>query len=183
MTDIDPLSRIGLIIGMIIALFIGAPETYDAYTEPTRMDTTRQELELARGSIQIVRPQHPRQETITQIERFVCAYSSPWCGKDYVRILVDVADLYFFDPYVLVAIGIWESGLGRAGSHGCHFGYSSCRTRFTRFNEELDQVVGTLNRYGGSEVQKLAVWHTGQKNDNSGYVERVLATARAIEGR
>lgn len=179
MTDIDPLSRkLGIAVGMLFALFVvGESKIYDIHTYGSGMDTITQKLELV-----IAQPEHPRQEAIKQIERFVCGYRSPWCGKSAARILVDVASLYAVDPFVLVGIGVWESGVGRAGVSGCHFGYASCRVRFGSFDEEFTAVARTFGGYRGTEIQKLSIWHTGRTDDPSGYPQRVMETARSIRG-
>lgn len=181
MTDIDPLSRTGLIAGMVIALFIGAPETYDAYTEPTRMDTTRQELELS-----IQQPQHP---DVQKIRKYFCPYgegarraSLPICDGDRIYLLVDAGNAYGIRPSFLAAVALFES---TGGLHACGFnywGYASCAVRFASFDEAVHKVAETFAGYVGTERDAASIWHTGGRDDASGYPERITKTADIVDG-
>lgn len=181
MTDIDPLSRTGLIAGMIIALFIGAPETYDAYTEQIRMDTTRQELELS-----VERPEHP---DIQKIRKYFCPYGEgayrtplPICDGDRIAVLVDAGRAYRIRPSFLAAMALLES---TGGLHACgwnFWGYASCAVRFESFDEAVHRVAKTLAGYVGTERDAASVWRTGGRGDDSGYPEKLLRIADDIDG-
>lgn len=176
MTDLDPLSRTGLIVGMVLALFFGGDsKAYDIHTDRSRMDTTRQELELDY--------QEPDDPDVLRIEAWVCEYGSASCGTDFSRLVVRGSNHYGVSPYTVVAIGVWESGIKPRWGRFCTFGYASCRIRFGSLGEEINTVIRTFAGYGLPTRESLAIWHTGKRTDTSGYVERVLATARAIEGR
>lgn len=181
MTDIDPLSRTGLIAGMIIALFIGAPETYDAYTEQIRMDTIGQELELG-----ITSPEHP---DVGKIRRYFCAPESayfrsslPICDGDRISVLVDAGRAYRIRPSFLAAMALLES---TGGLHACgwnFWGYASCAVRFESFDEGVNRVAQTLAGYVGTERDAASVWRTGGRGDESGYPEKLLRIADDIDG-
>lgn len=181
MTDADPLSRTGLIVGMITALFISAPKNYEANTEPIRMDTARQELELS-----VERPEHP---DVQKIRRYFCAPQSayfrsslPICDGGRIDLLVDAGSTYGIRPSFLAAVALFES---TAGLHACgwnYWGYASCAVTFTGFDEGVHTVAKTLAGYVGSERDAASIWRTGGRGDDSGYPEKLLRIADDIDG-
>lgn len=167
----NPLSRTGLVTGMVLALLAGKVN-YEY--EPIRVDTIRQELELD--------IRKPEPTASAKIDHFTCAYGSDYCGTELGNRVVWWSNVYHVSPYIVAAIGVHESGLSYTAGSLCTFGYASCRVRFSTIDDEIRQVVKTLAGYGRGEIQSLSIWHTGGIYDRSGYPERVQRTAGHIAG-
>ena len=171
----DPLSRLGLIIGMVVALITTTANDNDIYTYGERLDTGNEKLELGLG---LVRPEHPEKR---KLESYVCKKRAYFCGNNYVDTIIRYGDGFGIPASFILSMGIWEAGRYPDWGNLCSFGYASCAVRFRDFNSEVSAVVRTLNSYGGTLYDKYSIWRTGGIGDKDERTLRVLRTMNEIE--
>lgn len=171
----DPLSRLGLIIGMVVALITTTAKDNDIYTYGERLDTTRQELELELGFVQ---PEHPQKR---KLESYVCTKRAYFCNDNFIDTILRHSDNYGIPPAFVLSIGVWEAPRTVSWGNLCSFGYASCAIRFGDFDSEVRAVVRTLSSHGGTLYDKYSIWRTGSIGDKDEKTLRVLRTMNEIE--
>lgn len=169
----DPLSKLGLIIGMVVALITTTAKDNDTYTYSERLDTGKQELELG-----LVRPEHPEKR---KLENYVCAKRYYFCTDGFVDTIIRYGDNVGIPASFILSMGIWEAGRYPDWGNLCSFGYASCAVRFATFDDEVRTVVRTLSSYGGTLYDKYSIWRTGSVGDKDERTLRVLRTMNEIE--
>jgi hypothetical protein len=164
---------IGLVTGAVIALLLSSAQTNE-YIEQEPLELPKRHIELRTAL-----PRHPDEE---KIEKYICVRGSGYCGTEFTDRVIWWADTFDVSGYLIVAIGVWESGLTPAWGSLCTFGYDSCRTRFSSIDTEIFVIAQTLAKYGGTDYDKYSIWRTGSTGDTDWRTTRVLDTARQIKG-
>lgn len=135
--------------------FAGSPNAYTAYAA---LPASVSEISLA------VKAADARPVTI---DAYLSTYNSPLSG--YGQVIVDTADKYSLDPYLIVAIAQQESNLCKvipAGSYNCWgWGIHSEGTlKFSSFDQAIEEYTrGLRERYfdhGYDTPEKIMVKYT-----------------------
>lgn len=164
----DPLSRLGLALGIAIGLLLIGFNNNDIYTYGERIHTGKQELGLELG---YEKPDHPEKR---KLETYVCAKRVYFCNDNFIDTILRHSDNYGIPPAFVLSIGVWEAPRTVSWGGLCSFGYDSCNTRFRTFDDEVATVTKTLHRYGGSLYDKYSIWRTGRVGDTAWETKRVL---------
>lgn len=128
--------------------------------EPTPTPTPPAETVQAQstGIVQVLSPDGERVERI----RTLFGQWSPLLPL--ADRMVELADLYGYDWRLIPIISVLESSAGRNACRGNAWGYASCRTTWTSFEEGLEVVALTLSKvpYTGRTVEgKFCMWVSG----------------------
>lgn len=171
----DPLSRLGLALGIAIGLLLIGFNNNDTYTYGERIYTGKQELGLELG---YEKPDHPEKR---KLEAYVCTKRAYFCNDNFIDTIIRYGDSFGIPASFILSMGIWEAGRTVSWGNLCSFGYASCAIRFGDFDSEVRAVVHTLISYGGSLHDKYSIWRTGSVGDKDEKTLRVLRTMNEIE--
>lgn len=171
----DPLSRLGLALGIAIGLLLIGFNNNDTYTYGEKLDTGGQTLAI---QLQPISPEHPEKR---KLESYACAKRAYFCTSGYIDTIIRYGDNVGIPASFILSMGIWEAGRTVSWGNLCSFGYASCAIRFGDFDSEVRAVVRTLISYGGSLHDKYSIWRTGSVGDKDEKTLRVLRTMNEIE--